>query len=187
MVETKWQRESHFGDLLESRVCMQLIGNGFAGTDEVFGKQHVARALRFLGARCALIYVGVVFRFLYRGGGICGDNHETLRDTSRGFRGVLSRSLPNAWICRAWDWAKSGVSSSCGKTTLLVSRFMPCTPAQTAESMLPAPYQRRSRRPGECGSTRLENSSTTPRFPENSRTGSPATSRLNNSTRALLK
>ena len=83
MVETKWQRESHFGDLLESRVCMQLIGNGFAGTDEVFGKQHVARALRFFGARCALIYVGVVFRFLCRGGGICGDNHETLRDTSR--------------------------------------------------------------------------------------------------------
>ena len=49
--------------------------------------------------------------------------------------------------------------------------------------MLPAPYQMRSPSPGECGSTRAENSSK-PWVPENVLTGSPRTIRSSRATRS---
>ncbi len=60
----------------------------------------------------------------------------------------------------------------------------PFSPAQMVDFVLAAPYQRRSRSPDECGSTPLENSSSTPCLPENLRTGSPAIKRASRSTRA---
>src|SRR3954447_23912778 len=68
---------------------------------------------------------------------------------------------------RMWDrWisAKS-TDSSVALTTLLVRKFISCSPAQRAELRLPPPYHIREARPGECGCTRSDHSSTTPSPP----------------------
>lgn len=88
-----------------------------------------------------------------------------------------------ARICARWMAANEGSSSGSGKMTLLESRLNPFAPAHAAERLPPAPYHNRSRSPGECGSTRSENSSTTPCLPENVRSGSPETIRARRSTR----
>src|SRR3954471_14135744 len=69
----------------------------------------------------------------------------------------------NARICAACSSAKS--SDSPARTTLLVRKFMPAAPAQRAEARLPPPYHMRETRPGECGCTRSDHSSTTPSRP----------------------
>ena len=73
-----------------------------------------------------------------------------------------SRSCPasfhasrNASMCRAWTtWNGSPLASS--KTRVELIRFMPSPAAQDAVSAEAAPHQIRSRRPGECGSSRKQ-------------------------------
>ena len=94
----------------------------------------------------------------------------------------------NSAIWRCWIAAKSHFPSvsrslSSGLMMLLVSRFRPCSAAHCVERLLPAPYQMRSPSPGECGSTRAENSSK-PWVPENVLTGSPRTIRSSRATRS---
>ena len=53
-------------------------------------------------------------------------------------------------MCESWISAKSSDSSAL--TTLLVRKFMPCSPAHWADRRLPPPYQMR---PAEAGGVRL--------------------------------
>ena len=75
-----------------------------------------------------------------------------------------------------------GVRASSARTTLLVSRDSPCSPAHRADPRLAPPYQMRSASPGACGWTRSVNSST-PSVPLNVLAGSPRISRTSRSTR----
>ena len=70
-----------------------------------------------------------------------------------------SRSWPaavqasrNSWICSAWSWWNGTPVSSVSRVELI--RFMPCCAVHSAVARDPAPHQIRSRRPGECGSSR---------------------------------
>ena len=78
---------------------------------------------------------------------------ETRAGSPRGGR----RGTCAMWA--SWISAKSVGPASSALTTLLVRKFMPCSPAHCAERRLAPPYQIRAARPGECGSTRSENTS----------------------------
>ncbi len=74
-----------------------------------------------------------------------------------------------------WDsWISAKPVDSSAFTTLLVRKFIPCSPAQRAERRLAPPYHMRRPRPAECGWTRSENTSK-PSVPRKSVTGSPRT------------
>ena len=68
-------------------------------------------------------------------------------------------------------------------TTLLVRKFMPCSPAHCAERRLAPPYQSRPASPAACGWTRSEKTSM-PSVPLKSVTFSPRTKRSSRSTRS---
>ena len=95
--------------------------------------------------------------------------------------GCLSR---NAVMCDSWMVAKSSPAQPSGaRTTLLHSRFIPCSPAHAADRTLPAPYHIRPRSPGDCGCTLSENSSI-PATPRNELACPPSSSRSSRSTRS---
>src|SRR4051812_24833101 len=106
----------------------------------------------------------------------CSDVAESVGITTRPWETrALSRSgwwARNVRMCESWISAKFDASSAL--TTLLVRKFMPCSPAHWAERMLAPPYHIRLPRPGEYGSTRLEKTSN-PSVPLKSVAGLPRT------------
>lgn len=66
VLEAERKRERHFIDLLESRVCVELLSDLIAGADEIGRKQHPARPLGSEGPGSALIDVSLVLLPLFR-------------------------------------------------------------------------------------------------------------------------
>ena len=94
---------------------------------------------------------------------------------------------PSGWCARKariWEsWISAKSSDSSAFTTLLVSRFIACSPAHCAERRLPPPYHRRRPSPAECGWTRSEKASK-PTVPLKSLAFSPRMKDSNRSTRS---
>jgi hypothetical protein len=72
------------------------------------------------------------------------------------------------------SWISANCSDSSAFTTLLVRKFISCSPAHWAERRLAPPYHIRPPSPAEWGWTRSENTSK-PSRPLKSVTGTPRT------------
>ena len=137
VLEAERQRERDLVDLAEGGVGVELLGDLRARCRR--GRGRTSSGPGPAASRCAAVRLCAYASYFARcsgDGGVGRDDDESLRDAGRGRRRDGGRGTSGC----ARAGSRRSPSDSSAFTTLLVRKFIPCSPAHWAERRLAPPY-----------------------------------------------